>query len=325
MSAFKDILGQRFGEWTVESYAGAGKWNCVCSCGTKRVKSGRSLRAGESKSCGCKSILDLAGKRFGRLVAIKYVGGSKWLCKCDCGNETTVDGGNLKIGNTISCGCARLNARERRFKDLTGLRLERCKVLSFAYQDESGKSFWNVQCDCGKKFVAQGWYLTSKHTVSCGCYKRNRLGNENKTHGLSSSRLYGVWIGMKCRCYDENNPKFPRYGGRGITICDEWRDNFQAFYDWAMANGYDENAPKGECTIDRIDNDGNYEPSNCRFVNSKRQANNRRSNATYEYRGEVLTICELAEKYNVPYDLLYKRVRNLGWSIERAITEPVQK
>ena len=321
-----DMANKRVGEWTVLDYAGDGLWNCVCSCGTKKAIKGTALRAGETKSCGCKAIADLTNMRFGRLIALKYVGNSKWLCKCDCGKETIVNRRNLQSGNTISCGCAKGIALQHRFKDLTGLRLAHCTVLSFAYKGANGKSYWNVRCDCGKDFVAQGYNLTSGHTVSCGCYARNRLGNANKTHGFSNSRLYGVWLGMKNRCYGTNNPKYPHYGGRGIKICDDWlgESGFQNFYEWAMTNGYDENAPKGECTIDRIDNNGNYEPSNCRFVNAKTQASNRRTNTVYEYNGEILTIGELSEKYNVPYDLIYKRIHDLEWGVKDAIEKPKQ-
>lgn len=129
-------------------------------------------------------------------------------------------------------------------------------------------------------------------------------------------RILGILKGMKQRCYNPNCEKYPRYGGRGITVCDEWRNNPQAFYDWSMENGYAD-----DLTIDRINNDGNYEPSNCRWATAKQQ-NNNRTHKTYTYNGETKTLSQWADKLGVCDQTLYSRLKN-GWSIEKTFAEPI--
>lgn len=273
-------------------------------------------------------FIDITGKKFNKLVAIKYLGNSKWECKCDCGKTAIVKGSRLTRGLTKSCGCARSEASKKKLIDLTGQRFGRLTVVSRAEskvnKNGSKTTMWNVVCDCGQHRIVQSSNLLTGHTISCGCYGNNILGNHNRTHGFSDSRLYGVWIGMKNRCYNEAAPKFNRYGGRGITICDEWlcEHGFENFREWAYTNGYDENAPKGECTIDRINNNKGYEPSNCRWANPHNQANNRRTNHLYELDGEWLNISQIAERFNLPYDFLYRRIHDCGWNVKDAIEKP---
>ena len=139
-------------------------------------------------------------------------------------------------------------------------------------------------------------------------------------HDKTGTRLYNVWNNIKRRCYTETNPCYKYYGGCGVKMCEEWRLSFSAFYDWSMKNGYDENAKQGDCTLDRIDNNGNYEPSNCRWVSMKVQNLNRKANRVIEYNGETHTLVEWADILNFNYStLLYRFIR--GWSVERAFTE----
>ena len=140
-----------------------------------------------------------------------------------------------------------------------------------------------------------------------------------KKHGLSHTRLHRIWHSMYCRCYYPTTNGYQRYGGRGIKMCDEWIKNPQSFYDWAISNGY-----KKDLTLDRIDVNGNYEPSNCRWADIRTQANNKSNVRKYEYNGELHTMTEWSEIMNINYGALWERLNVLGWSIEKALTTPVR-
>lgn len=316
---YKDLTGQRFGEWTVIDYAGNGKWNCVCSCGTKRAVQGRYLINGNSKCCGGgkhKQNIprqDLTGKRFGRWTVLSYAGNRKWTCVCDCGNIGEVYTGNLNNGSSQSCGCIQK-------ENLIGQKFGRLTVVSESnyYVSPTGNKSvrWNCVCECGKSILASTNQLRNGIIVSCGCYGREIARKTHTTHGLTNSRIYHIWRGIKDRCYDEKKDSYPYYGGRGITVCGEWQNDFQAFYDWAMANGYDENL-----TIDRIDTNGNYEPSNCRWATMEEQQNNKRNNRFFNIEGQALTLPQISKKYNINLYVLKNRVRK-GWDITEAVKTP---
>lgn len=163
--------------------------------------------------------------------------------------------------------------------DLTGRRFGRLVVLEMA-QDNGKITRWKCRCDCGNISTVTVYNLTNGHTKSCGCLRdekvRERAIARNATHRKTNSRLYPIWHSMKQRCTDPHQPAWKYYGGRGITVCDEWLHSFEAFYRWAYENGYRDDAPKWECTLDRIDNNGNYCPENCRWVDMKTQIANQR-------------------------------------------------
>jgi hypothetical protein len=199
-----DLTGKRFGHWVVRAYAGRAHWSCLCDCGALVDVRGTSLREGRSKSCGCRLLIDLTGKRFGRWTVVAYARGQKWHCVCDCGTRRVVRGQCLRTGESRSCGCLH--------KEL----------------------------------------VKARHTK----------------HGMCGSREYHSWQSMKARCLNPNNPNYEKYGGRGIRPCEEWLPFVPFFADM-------ETRPPG-CSLDRIDVNGNYEPSNCRWADAKQQARNQR-------------------------------------------------
>lgn len=162
---------------------------------------------------------------------------------------------------------------------MIGKRFGRLTVIAEAWRESNGGLLWVCQCDCGQVTKPiSGGNLRRNIIKSCGCLRREiaieRGGTLNKTHGMYKSRLYHVWQGMIARCTNPKNQRYKNYGGRGITVCEEWLNSFQAFHDWAMANGYKPDAAFGECTIDRTDVNGDYCPENCRWITIAEQNRN---------------------------------------------------
>ena len=187
------------------------------------------------------------------------------------------------------------------FKDMTGYVFNGCKVLE-RHGTDKRRATWKCICFCGKEFVNIGSNIRTGHVKSCGCLRGKTTKKRNTKHNKSRTRIYHIWSGMKSRCNNPKNPVFNRYGGRGITICDEWEKSFENFWKWAEENGYSE-----ELTIDRINNDGNYEPSNCRWANYSLQGRNKRNNVLSEYRGKMRTRSEISELTGLSYGTIRRR------------------
>lgn len=202
--------------------------------------------------------------------------------------------------------------------DLTGQKFGLLTVIDKA-GSSSNATYWRCLCECGNTVKVSGGNLKTGHTTSCGC-KRKR--SPSRTHGKSNTRLYYVWQNMINRCRNPKVADYHNYGGRGISVCKEWQESFQAFSDWAYANGYIPNAKRGEFTLDRKNPEENYCPDNCRWVNEKTQQNNKRNNHYITYHGETKTLSEWAEIKHIKVGTLHKRINVLRWSVEKSLNTP---
>lgn len=206
--------------------------------------------------------------------------------------------------------------------DLVGRRFGRLVVLRRAVNRKNHQARWYCRCECGDFSIVSGYRLRSGRTKSCGCWKRDtasivytEIGKRKMKHGKEPIRLYRIWRNMKQRCFNPADAYFDSYGGRGITVCDEWKSNFIVFRDWSFSHGYTETL-----TIDRIDNDGDYTPENCRWVTCIEQANNRRSTRLISHNGEIHSVTEWARIYHLPAHVLFQRLKKT--SFEEAISVP---
>ena len=199
--------------------------------------------------------------------------------------------------------------------DLTGQKVNRLTVLRKADSDKYGHPRWLCRCECGNEVTVSGGDLRTGKAHSCGCWRKERMENLNKIHGHKKDRLYNIWARMKQRCENPKLHDYRHYGGRGIAVCDEWQ-SFEPFYNWAMSNGY-----RDDLTIDRIDVNGNYEPSNCRWATMRVQANNKRRNHLITFNGETHTIAEWSRITGINKSTIRNRIALYGWNTEKALTK----
>lgn len=191
------------------------------------------------------------------------------------------------------------------FVNISGKKFGRLTAIS--YNKDTRK--WLCRCECGREKEVSYGHLIDGHTKSCGCLNSQMTSERNYKHGLYGTRIYRIYYGILQRCCIERNPAYKDYGGRGIGICDEWKKDFLAFYDWAIANGYSDSL-----SIDRIDNDKGYSPDNCQWVSQKQQCNNRRCNIMVGSK----TLKQVCEERGLKYHTVYARIRR-GERAEAAI------
>lgn len=205
-------------------------------------------------------------------------------------------------------------------KDLTGQRFGKLIALERTDKKRGNLTFWKCQCDCGNISIVQTGHLTNGHTQSCGCLQKERARKAHTTHGKANERITKIWYGIRKRCYNPNSIYYSNYGGRGISMCDEWRSDFQSFYEWAMSHGYEEHL-----TIDRIDVNGNYCPENCRWITNEEQQNNRRTSHLLTYNGETHSMKDWAQLIGIKYSTLRGRINVYKWDVEKALTTGVEE
>lgn len=267
-------------------------------------------------------LKNLIGQQFGRLTVVERAdndsqGRARWVCKCCCGNIELiiVRSQHLIRGSVKSCGCLQT---ER--ENLIGQKFGRLTVISRAEDiiNKSGKHIymWNCICECGKNTVVNSSSLKRGHTKSCGCLCGEH--HDDSSHKKGKIRLYRIWQDMKQRCTNQNNKNYKNYGARGISVCDEWKNSYTSFKEWAMNNGYAENL-----SIDRIDVNGNYEPSNCKWSTQEDQANNMRTNRLISFNGETLTLSQWRKRLGFKRGVLEYRLKH-GWDLEDAFYTPVK-
>lgn len=202
-------------------------------------------------------------------------------------------------------------------KDLTGEKFNHLTVVERATNDGK-RVMWKCKCDCGGEIITRGHSLQTGHTVSCGCVSSQRLAEHRNKHGKVGSRVYGIWQGMKDRCYNPGSTKYYLYGGRGIAVCEEWKESFEAFY-------RDMGDPPTGYSIDRKDPNKGYCKDNCRWASSFEQARTKRTNILISWRGEERVLEDWATHLGMNVATLYARVVRYKWDVERAFTRPIKK
>jgi hypothetical protein len=255
------------------------------------------------------------GERYCRLVIKEYdhkdqFGRYIYKCQCDCGNTAIVAYTSMRIGHTTSCGCLQSNKVSQKDLSHIGETWGRMTIIAFDHTDRAYNKWYRARCRCGNEKVVTYGSLKHGQVISCGCYSKE----VHTKHGMSHDRIYVIWKNMNDRCYDKNHKSYSSYGGRGIEVCDQWKDpidGLKRFQEWAMTHGYAE-----DLSIDRIDNDGNYEPANCRWVDKIVQMNNKSSNVYVAYLLNkdsdppylVYTYAEWARIVNIDYLHFRRRI-----------------
>jgi len=259
------------------------------------------------------NVTDLSGQRFGSLTVAGYAGRRKrvhyWHVICDCGNEKDVAANNLKSGATQRCSISCPTRVDPRTVDEIGNVYGKLTVI--AYVGHSIKShkgaYWRCRCECGTEVDVVGVTLRNGKTRSCSA------GCGLTTHGMKNTPEYYCWKDMKARCGTPSHPQFGNYGARGIKVCDRWEASFETFLnDMGMK-------PFPEASLDRIDNEGDYCPENCRWATREQQHNNKRTNRYVAHNGETLTVAQWAKRLGIPSNTIHSRL-DRGWPVEHAMT-----
>lgn len=260
-----------------------------------------------------------------KLTFIKNIGSDKYgkmigLYKCECGNEKEISNAYVKSGHTKSCGCLQsIQSPEK----LIGNKYGFLTCLEYVGKMADGTHLGKFLCECGNTKNIKIYEVLKGQVKSCGCYKNKQIGEFAKTHGLSKHPLYNVWHGIICRCENDKHKRYTDYGGRGVKICDEWRNDFMSFYKWCIENGWqnglevDKDIKAKKAGIEAL----LYSPEWCSIVSPIENGNATSSNKYIQYNGETLTASQWARKLGIDVFLIYRRLRR-GWGIEEIFSTP---
>lgn len=315
---------------------------CPC-CHSLYTTTWKLMRDRKTPYCKCNidpysKIEDLRGQQFGDMLVLELDTDEErerilrekrgkhvvlWKCQCvKCGNisyKTKTELKDISKRNASGCNVC--------FGDnIIGKKFGRLLVLP-NHKSVNGEIQWECECECGNKIWVTKGKLNSGNTRSCGClqkdiFKKNRHKNGTIQHGgtLEYPRLYNIWSAMKARCNNPNNHAYKYYGGKGVKVDDKWNKNFVYFRDWALENGY-----RDDLTIDRIDVNGNYEPSNCRWTNYETQANNKSNNKMITYQGKTQSLADWCRELNLEYFKTKARLNTCHMTPEEAFASGYYK
>lgn len=328
MKSNKDYVGERINDWEIIGWKIGKKgieWICKCKCGNIKRQKVDNIKSGRSKMCKeCSSKLRKKEKQDlkERILKLKINNHKEWS------EENTFYGTYKEY--LEEC---RKRREEKEKKEKERREQEQIKRIREKDQSEIGKKYgkltvievirpekgntkFKCRCECGKQYIGTAKYIKYGNIISCGC-----ISKEKTEESLKTKRLRRIYYSMKDRCNNKNSRAYKNYGGRGIKICNEWEKSFEEFYKWAIENGYNRDAEYGKCTIDRINNNGNYEPSNCRWITLKEQSKNKRRvgriTEKYKIYNEELTLKEIEKKYKISPQLFKYRIKKM--SNEKAI------
>ena len=308
---------------------GRNKWSELiktCDCQKEQKKRESEIAEKIKKD----KIREEIGKEYGDYIVQDVIFGNpdKLLMKCkECGSEIFVSHQNVKSGKWQNQACEKHKEREFKYnRSYIGQKKNYLTVIDIV-RDKENRMRFLCKCDCGNTKTLQPCYWENGRIKSCGCMHDELVS----THGGSKDRLYKVWQDMKRRCYKEYCKSYDNYGGRGISVCDEWRNDYQAFKDWAYSHGYDDHAKIGDCTIDRINVNGDYEPSNCRWIDIVAQNKNKRPPSEWKKRkvsprvftiinGEKIYTRDLQKIFGVSRETFLYRVKTKGMTPEQAVS-----
>lgn len=353
-SCYSERVGKVYGDFEVtevwynwETRKQMWRLKCIL-CGAEKVThNGRDYRKGRNKGiCDCRTekaklekiaekqkraenktdFQDIVGKVIGGRVVAEYIPNKGYLVQCDiCNKSTILPRAALISESPTICAC---KAKSKVYTDKIWVGKKYGHLTITGYTDKH----FDCVCDCLRTVRIKPTFLIGSRQLTCGnenCKYHNKVISEkNKTHGKSGTRLYNVWSNMLDRCNNPKNTNYVNYGGRGITVCDEWKNDFETFCRWAMKSGYDESAERSDCTIDRKNNDKGYSPDNCRWVNMKVQANNKRPHKahkrklTWEIKGETKSAIEWCKQYGLSVPFALYRINKKGMTPEQALTTP---